>query len=201
MKKTFYVCTGMRESKTNISFLNQLNARQHEAFKQLFKDYYQDLAYFSAKILKDSIVAEDITQEIFIRLWEKENHFDNLLSLKSYLYLSARNACINYLKHHRIVTEFENSLSEETSEESTWNTIVESEIISILSEYIHQLPLEYAKIMDLVMQGYNSTEISTLTGASSSTVRSQKQRGIALLKKMVSPELYALLILFLQQNN
>ena len=201
MKKTFYVCTGMRESKTNISFLNQLNARQHEAVKQLFKDYYQDLAYFSAKILKDSIVAEDITQEVFIRLWEKENHFDNLLSLKSYLYLSARNACINYLKHHRIVTEFENSLSEETSEESTWNTIVESEIISILSEYIHQLPLEYAKIMDLVMQGYNSTEISTLTGASSSTVRSQKQRGIALLKKMVSPELYALLILFLQQNN
>ena len=91
--------------------------------------------------------------------------------------------------------------SEETSEESTWNTIVESEIISILSEYIHQLPLECAKIMDLVMQGYNSTEISTLTGASSSTVRSQKQRGIALLKKMVSPELYALLILFLQQNN
>ena len=201
MKKTFYVCTGMRESKTNISFLNQLNARQHEAFKQLFKDYYQDLAYFSAKILKDSIVAEDITQEVFIRLWEKENHFDNLLSLKSYLYLSARKACINYLKHHRIVTEFENSLSEETSEESTWNTIVESEIISILSEYIHQLPLECAKIMDLVMQGYNSTEISTLTGASSSTVRSQKQRGIALLKKMVSPELYALLILFLQQNN
>ena len=201
MKKTFYVCTGMRESKTNISFLNQLNARQHEAFKQLFKDYYQDLAYFSAKILKDSIVAEDITQEVFIRLLEKENHFDNLLSLKSYLYLSARNACINYLKHHRIVTEFENSLSEETSEESTWNTIVESEIISILSEYIHQLPLECAKIMDLVMQGYNSTEISTLTGASSSTVRSQKQRGIALLKKMVSPELYALLILFLQQNN
>lgn len=201
MKKTFYVCTGMRESKTNISFLNQLNARQNEAFKQLFKDYYQDLAYFSAKILKDSIVAEDITQEVFIRLWEKENHFDNLLSLKSYLYLSARNACINYLKHHRIVTEFENSLSEETSEESTWNTIVESEIISILSEYIHQLPLECAKIMDLVMQGYNSTEISTLTGASSSTVRSQKQRGIALLKKMVSPELYALLILFLQQNN
>ena len=201
MKKTFYVCTGMRESKANISFLNQLNARQHEAFKQLFKDYYQDLAYFSAKILKDSIVAEDITQEVFIRLWEKENHFDNLLSLKSYLYLSARNACINYLKHHRIVTEFENSLSEETSEESTWNTIVESEIISILSEYIHQLPLECAKIMDLVMQGYNSTEISTLTGASSSTVRSQKQRGIALLKKMVSPELYALLILFLQQNN
>lgn len=201
MKKSFYVCIGMKESKTNISFLDQLNARQYGAFKQLFKDYYQDLTYFSAKILKDPIAAEDITQEVFIRLWEKENHFDNLLSLKSYLYLSARNSCINYLKHHRIATEFENSLSEETCEESTWNTIVESEIISILSEYIHQLPLECAKIMNLVMQGYNSTEISTLTGASSSTVRSQKQRGIMLLKKMVSPELYALLVLFLQQNN
>ncbi len=55
--------------------------------------------------------------------------------------------------------------------------------------------------MELVMQGYNSTEISTLTGASSSTVRSQKQQGYIAIEKMVSPELYALLVLFLQQNN
>ena len=92
-------------------------------------------------------------------------------------------------------------LVQEETDEQTWNTIVETEIISLLSDYIRHLPSECAKIMELVMQGYNSTEISTLTGASSSTVRSQKQRGISLLKKMVSPELYALLMLFLQQNN
>ena len=50
-------------------------------------------------------VAEDIAQDIFVRLWEKNNHFENYLALKSYLYLSARNSCLNYIKHHNIVLE------------------------------------------------------------------------------------------------
>ncbi len=191
----------MKSSETDITFLNKLNARDHEAFKQLFREFFQDIAYYSSKILKDTDIAEDIAQEVFIRLWEKENHFENYLALKSSLYLSARNCCLNYIKHHNIVVEHAQNLIQEEADEQTWDTIVESEIISLLSDYIRHLPGECAKIMELVMQGYNSTEISSLTGASSSTVRSQKQRGISLLKKMVSPELYTLLLLFLQQNN
>ena len=191
----------MKSSETDITFLNRLNARNHEAFQLLFREYFQDIAYYAGKILKDMDVAEDIAQDIFVRLWEKNNHFENYLALKSYLYLSARNSCLNYIKHHNIVLEHAQTQKTKETEENTWNTIVETEIISLLSDYIRQLPAECAKIMELVMQGYNSTEISSLTGASSSTVRSQKQRGISLLKKMVSPELYTLLLLFLQQNN
>ncbi|MBC5620337.1 sigma-70 family RNA polymerase sigma factor [Butyricimonas hominis] len=191
----------MKSSETDITFLNRLNARNHEAFQLLFREYFQDIAYYAGKILKDMDVAEDIAQDIFVRLWEKNNHFENYLALKSYLYLSARNSCLNYIKHHNIVLEHAQTQKTKETEENTWNTIVETEIISLLSDYIRQLPAECAKIMELVMQGYNSTEISTLTGASSSTVRSQKQRGIALLKKIVSPELYALFILFMQQTH
>ena len=191
----------MKSSETDITFLNRLNARNHEAFQLLFREYFQDIAYYAGKILKDMDVAEDIAQDIFVRLWEKNNHFENYLALKSYLYLSARNSCLNYIKHHNIVLEHAQTQKTKETEENTWNTIVETEIISLLSDYIRQLPAECAKIMELVMQGYNSTEISTLTGASSSTVRSQKQRGIALLNKIVSPELYALFILFMQQTH
>ncbi len=191
----------MKSSETDITFLNRLNARNHEAFQLLFREYFQDIAYYAGKILKDMDVAEDIAQDIFVRLWEKNNHFENYLALKSYLYLSARNSCLNYIKHHNIVLEHAQTQKPKETEENTWNTIVETEIISLLSDYIRQLPAECAKIMELVMLGYNSTEISTLTGASSSTVRSQKQRGIALLKKIVSPELYALFILFMQQTH
>lgn len=190
----------MKLSETDTTFLNRLNARDHEAFKQLFREYFQDIAYYAGKVLKDTDIAEDIAQDVFIRLWEKENHFDNYLAMKSYLYLSVRNSCLNYIKHHNIVLEHAQNLVQEEADEQTWDTIIETEIISLLSDYIRQLPGECAKIMELVMQGYNSTEISTLTGASSSTVRSQKQRGITLLKKMVSPELYALLMLFLHQS-
>ena len=163
----------MKASETDITFLNKLNSRNYEAFKQLFREYFQDIAYYSSKILKDMDIAEDIAQEVFIRLWEKENHFENYIALKSYLYLSARNSCLNYIKHHNIVQEHSQNLIQEEVDEKTWDTIIETEIISLLSDYIRQLPEECAKIMNLVMQGYNSTEISTLTGVSSSTVRSQ----------------------------
>ena len=155
----------MKSSETDITFLNRLNSRDHEAFKQLFREYFQDIAYYSSKILKDTDVAEDVAQDVFIRLWEKENHFENYLALKSYLYLSARNSCLNYIKHHNIVLEHAQNLVQEETDEQTWDTIVETEIISLLSDYIRHLPGECAKIMELVMQGYNSTEISTLTGA------------------------------------
>ena len=118
------------------------------------------------------------------------------MALKSYLYLSARNNCLNYLRHHQIVTEFENKLPQDNSDESTWNTIVESEIISILSEYINKLPPECKKIMEFDLQGYKSSEIASQTGATASTVRTQKQRGISLLRKMMSPELFTLFIAF-----
>lgn len=39
----------MKQVETNISFLKQLNARQHEAFKMLFKDYTKTLPIFHAK--------------------------------------------------------------------------------------------------------------------------------------------------------
>lgn len=191
----------MKSSETDITFLNKLNARDHEAFKQLFREFFQDIAYYSSKILKDTDIAEDIAQEVFIRLWEKENHFENYLALKSYLYLSARNCCLNYIKHHNIVVEHAQNLIQEEADEQTWDTIVESEIISLLSDYIRHLPGECAKIMELVMQGYNSTEISSLTEHLPARLGHKNNEGISLLKKMVSPELYTLLLLFLQQNN
>ena len=115
----------MKSSETDITFLNKLNARDHEAFKQLFREFFQDIAYYSSKILKDTDIAEDIAQEVFIRLWEKENHFENYLALKSYLYLSARNCCLNYIKHHNIVVEHAQNLIQEEADEQTWDTIVE----------------------------------------------------------------------------
>jgi len=48
----------------------------------------------------------------------------------------------------------------------------------------------------IVLQGYNSSEIASQTGATASTVRTQKQRGISLLRKMMSPELFTLFIAF-----
>lgn len=186
----------MKSSEQDSNFLSKLNTRDYEAFKLLFRDYFQDITYYATKLLNNVQAAEDIAQEVFVSTWEKENHFENHLALKSYLYLSARNRCLNFIRHNQITENVHASIQRDDFEEYTWNAITETEIVGLLTEYIRQLPPECRKIMELVLQGYNSTEIAELTGLSSSTIRTQKQRGIAQLKKMLPPDLFSVFMLF-----
>lgn len=190
----------MKEENTDKVFWDRFNAGDYNAFKQLFRTWYRDMAYFAAKLLQDPEAAKDVVQDVFIRLWESHYQFENTIALKSWLYLAVRNNCLNALKHNRVISDYEARNIQPEGEEHTWNTIIESEVISMLSGYLQQLPPECRKIMEYSLQGYNSNEIASLTGLSASTVRTQKQRGISLLKKILPREMQTLLMIMIRND-
>ena len=53
--------------------------------KELFYQYYPYLCQIIFRITKDSIIAEDLAQDTFIRFWEKRSKIDIQFSLKAYL--------------------------------------------------------------------------------------------------------------------
>ena len=69
------------------------------AFEQIFKRYYNDLARYCYSLVRDETAAEEITQEVFIYLWEKKDTIEISSSLKSYLFSAVRNKSINYIKY------------------------------------------------------------------------------------------------------
>ena len=72
------------------------------AFEQIYRLYVSDLCSFAAYYLKSADAAQDIVQNVFLILWERRDSIHINGCLKTYLFTSVRNLCLNFLKHQTI---------------------------------------------------------------------------------------------------
>ncbi len=70
-------------------------------FEKLFKESFQLLCNFAKQYVGDEDTAQDICQRVFITLWEKRNDVDLKKSIKSYLFTSVKNRCLNHIRDHK----------------------------------------------------------------------------------------------------
>ncbi|HAA22168.1 MAG TPA: RNA polymerase subunit sigma-70 [Cytophagales bacterium] len=75
-------------------------------FKGVFDQYYEPLRNFVYYKTGDIDVAEDLVQEVMVKLWEKRASV-KLETVKSYLYTMANNLMINRFKHQQVVYQFQ----------------------------------------------------------------------------------------------
>lgn len=73
------------------------------AFEQLFIKYYSKLSRFTYRYVQSETVAESLTQEVFVRVWEQRDQLDPTRNIRSFLYQSVRNEALDYLEHKDIV--------------------------------------------------------------------------------------------------
>src|SRR5690606_3716657 len=81
------------------------------AFEQLFKTYYKALHAYALMMLYQDSHAEEIVQNVFVRLWEKRELFTFETSVKAYLYRCIHNDCLNYLKHKKIRAQYQDHVT------------------------------------------------------------------------------------------
>lgn len=75
-----------------------------EAYRMLFHRYYVVVMRFIWKLLKDRETAEDVAQNIFLKIWQGRNCLDSKRSIKNLLFTMAKNESINILKSARMLT-------------------------------------------------------------------------------------------------
>ena len=76
-------------------------ALDQKGLEELFKAHFAFLCNFARQYVHDDDVAQDICQGVFSRLWEKREEMDPNQSIKSYLFTSVKNRCLNYIRDHR----------------------------------------------------------------------------------------------------
>ena len=64
---------------------------ERKRFKEVYEEYFTALKYFAMRYVKDEEVACDLLQDVFVKLWEKGDRFENVIQLKTYLYRIVRN--------------------------------------------------------------------------------------------------------------
>lgn len=79
-----------------------------ESFEKMFRDHFKALHAYAVVMLKDEDLAEDVVQQMFLKLWEKRMALTVQSSLKAFLYKCVHNDCLNYLKHLKVKTGYTN---------------------------------------------------------------------------------------------
>lgn len=145
-----------------------------EAFDKLFRSMYPRLVRFVSRYTRNKAVACDITQDVFVILWEKREELDPGRSVKAYLYTIARNRSLNYLRDHSNETVGLELPTESTALKTTAkrDSRDRSEKIGkLMKTWIEDLPERRREAFELSrFEGLDHDEIAGVMNVSPSTV-------------------------------
>ncbi len=167
--------------------VEHLQQYDRKAFKQFFYNWHRPLCFFASRIIKDSDVAEDLVQDVFVAFWKQDlNAFQNEKAMKTYLYNSLKNSCLNYLRNLEIQNR-NNKKAMPSSEEDPDSFLLkqmESEVISELFQAIDELPERCREIFCMAyLHEKEEKQIAMQLNISVNTVKTQKLRAKSYLRE------------------
>lgn len=168
--------------------LSALLPTDDQAFAEVYDRYFGIIYLFLRKMLQDEDLAEDMTQEIFLALYENRTS-SGIRSLRAYLYQSARYALIDYGRRQKSRTNYMIGLKEyvEKGEWSTEETIIQRDLERQIEKEIQNLPEKMRTVFELSRKHYLSNkDIAATLGLSEGTVRQQIHNAIVRLRAGIS---------------
>jgi RNA polymerase sigma-70 factor (family 1) len=165
--------------------ITDLKNGKASALNTLFRQYYAPLCLFATRLTKDAAASEDIVGETFVKFWSKHGNFESEDNIKAFLYISVRNACLNFIKQlqRAAVTQKQMAYLAEEKEGFVLNEMVRAEVVKEIMTEIDKLPAQCQKIFKMsYLEGLKNDEIAVLMRISIHTVRNQKIRALQLLK-------------------
>ncbi len=82
-------------------YADRLRTGDERAFRQVMDRYFLIITHFSLRIVANRAAAEDIAEETFIKLWQGRGKVTNFQSVKAFLFITAKNACLNELRSEK----------------------------------------------------------------------------------------------------
>lgn len=171
--------------KTDIDLVTLLTKDDEAAFSELYIRYKDKLYYFCLYLLKSKEEANDIVQEIFIRIWESRSFINPDLSFSSFLYTMARNRIMNFFRDMDIDTKVKEIVASQkiTAEETTESQIIYTEYQEILQAAIEQLPTQRKRIFNMSrIENMSHKEIAAELDISVNTVQEHISEALKFIK-------------------
>ncbi|NBC84365.1 MAG: RNA polymerase sigma-70 factor [Bacteroidetes bacterium] len=166
-------------------------------FEELFKVYFTPLTHYAMKYLKDFDTSREIVHNVFLNLWDKRDEVDFQKSVKSYLYTSTYNRCLNYIRDHKKFNRDELSIEmlEQNTEAQYHDKLAEKELQHKIDEAINILPDKCKEIFKLNrFQALKYSEIAAKLNISIKTVEAQMSKALKLLRAELAEYLTFLLL-------
>jgi RNA polymerase sigma-70 factor (family 1) len=176
----------MQKASLNITdqYFHSFRQGNEHAFASLFKLYYKPLLLFATKLLKEVDASEDVVTVAFTKLWYKRESIERAEAIKSYLYTSVRNSCLNRIRNEKRIKKKKKIFSIQQSwDEPVLHHLIRAETLHEISRGYEMLPPQCAKVFQLFyLQGKDYETIAEEMKLSISTIRNQKRRALQLIR-------------------
>ena len=161
--------------------LKQVSEGDEAAFRQIFTHYSKKIYSLSMYLTHSEFLAEEITQDVFLKIWMKKEQLAGMEYFNAWLKTIAHNVAVNQLKriaHEKLILE---RITKETqhSNNHTENTVISSEYERILKEAIAQLSPQQQRVYLLSRQeGLKYEEIAREMQISIHTVKEYMKKAL-----------------------
>lgn len=189
-KREYFLPLSASPSKKQVEqqepkWLQQLCRGEEEGYRVFFEEYYQVLGVFAMKYVKEKEAAEDIVQDVILELYSRRLRFDSVLALKSWLFTSVKNKCVNHIRHLRSRERYLRDIGAREEGEFFLDRIIEEEIYFLLKKAVCGLADPVRRIYELSLKGHSNEEIAVLLDLTLDSVKSYKKRGKQILREQL----------------
>lgn len=174
-------------SRINKETVDYLQESDQKSFEQIFVAYYGKIKTFIRAIIKSETDAEDITQDIFVKLWINRHEIDPQKSINAYMYTAARNAAFNHLKHRTVSDKYlaNHRLQEVEVTPEEWMYAREIELLMEMA--VSQMPAQRQMIYRMSRNsGLENDDIAQQLGISKKTVENQLSLALKELRRIIA---------------
>lgn len=165
-----------------------VKAGDEKAFDALFLRWYPQVQKFLLMLVKENALAEDLSQSVFMKVWNNRDRLNASLSLKNYLFILARNGALDHFrsKRHLVITDTERP-PEKAAQERTEAQTEYLEVHSRILRIVDNMPPQRRQVFKMSrFQQRSSDEIARELGLSVRTVEKHIQLALQDLRKYLS---------------
>jgi RNA polymerase sigma-70 factor (ECF subfamily) len=178
--------------------LYELSTGREDAFDKMYDHYVHSTYSFVIKFVKSPELAEDLTQEIFIKIWENRSQLSKVKSFRAYLFVTARNHVLNFLRKasnsNVVLTEIITSYASPQGA----NEMISREYEQWLHNVLESMSPQMRAVFKLCREQNKSYgEVADLLQISKNTVKKHMVRSMHAIKDRLDLDLGISICLFL----
>ena len=184
----------------NEELIRRLKNSDLSAFDQIYKKYSHKLFIFTFSILKNEAEAEEIVQDVFVKIWESRSKIESNDSLSSYLFTIAYNHSISLIRkriNNKKYLEYLKYASEIQASPSGISEFEFRELRSMTEQLIENLPDRQKQVYKLHRyEGLTYPEIAERLTISKNTVENHMAKALKYLRNNLGKEFLIGLLFF-----
>jgi RNA polymerase sigma-70 factor (family 1) len=180
--------------------LNEIAKGSKKAFEVIYERYYIGIFYFARRFVREEKVAEDITLEAFLKLWERFSQFTSFQGIQAFLHTTAKNACLNHLRSQVRMSAHQRELAYLLAQGAD-DTLAEQQVTARIYQYIYneieKLPPQVRRVFKMsYIDGLSNQAIAEGLKINNQSVRNHKANALKHLRMtLLEKDLYGIFTL------